>query len=190
MNFQIFEKESKYLFIDIDFIGTKGHIRQYSCHQYTSPKLATVSTIFTHLLIFYICFSFPLIIIKKINFGKLCFRKKSSFVLFFVYSNICSLRTITRPSDTNDVNTTYVLHIPYGFQEFHFLLKFQFIHVQRAIKYNFVNSFVNWSKSLIFEPLNAIPFPKVVFYWIKLQFKYVLQLLGPIFFYYSINFFP
>lgn len=81
--------------------------------------------------------------ISFFNFGKLCFRKKSSFVLFIVYNNICSLKTITRLSDTNDVNTTYVLHIPYEFQEFHFLLKFLFIHVQRAIKCNIVNSFVN-----------------------------------------------
>lgn len=35
----------------------------------TSPKLATVSTIFTHLLIFYICFSLPQIIIKIIFFS-------------------------------------------------------------------------------------------------------------------------
>lgn len=54
----------------------------------TSPKLATVSTIFTHLLIFYICFSLPQIIIKIIFFSIsesfVSVKRVHSFYLLFI----------------------------------------------------------------------------------------------------------
>lgn len=102
---------------------------------------------FTNLLIFYICFSLPQIIIKiffSISESFVSVKRVHLFYLLFIIIFVHSKQSLDSPTlMTLILPTCYSVHIPYGFQEFHFLLKIQFIHVQRAIKYNFVNSFVN-----------------------------------------------